>query len=131
MSIHTGPFARPSRRKERRGFARFQLPLSRVVEARWNGRVLPLRHEPQQEDISATGLRLCLANDAAPPVGAQLDIRFPLVERPSMPGPAYAHCRGRVLRHTAANSVAVFLEEVGYMFGEPGSPLAGQALIRT
>jgi hypothetical protein len=116
--------------KERRIYARYQMPLSTLIEARWNQTVLPLAHDPGQENISATGLRLALADGPAPPVGAKLDIRFPLVERPSRPERAYAHCVGHVLRHDAPTSVAVFLQEVHFAAEDAAHPLPGQALVR-
>lgn len=116
--------------KERRIYARYPMPLSTLIEARWNDSVLPLAHDPAQENISATGLRLSLAEGPAPPVGATLDIRFPLVERPSRPGRAYAHCVGHVLRHDAPATVAVFLREVNFAAEDAARPLPGQALVR-
>ena len=116
--------------KERRIYARYPMPLSTLVEARWNDSLLPLAHDPAHENISATGLRLALAAGPAPPVGATLDIRFPLVERPSRPGRAYAHCVGHVLRHDAPTSVAVFLQEVSFAAEDSAKPLPGQPLVR-
>ena len=116
--------------KERRIYARYQMPLSTLIEARWNNSVLPLTHDPAHENISALGLRLSLAEGPTPPVGATLDIRFPLVERPSRPGRAYAHCVGHVVRHDAPTSVAVFLQEVRFAAEDAANPLPGQALVR-
>lgn len=100
---------------DRRSFGRYRLPVSRLVEARWQGRVLPLDDAPLQENISAGGTTLCLARGPAPPLHAELDITFPLLERPFQPGQTYAHCRGRVLRHDAPNRVAVFFEDVDFV----------------
>ncbi len=116
--------------KERRIYARYQMPLSTLIEARWNEAVLPLAHDPAHENISALGLRLSLADGPTPPVGSKLDIRFPLVERPSRPGRAYAHCVGHVVRHDAPTSVAVFLQEVRFAAEDAANPLPGQPLVR-
>ena len=116
--------------KERRIYARYQMPLSTLIEARWNETVLPLAHDPAHENISATGLRLSLTGGPTPPLGAKLDIRFPLVERPSRPGRAYAHCVGHVVRQDTPTSVAVFLQEVSFAAEDTTNPLPGQALVR-
>ena len=116
---------------ERRIFARYQMPISNLVEARWNGQALPLAHDPQNENISALGLRLALQRGPAPPIGAKLDIRFPLVERPSRPGRTYAHCSGRVVRHDGPNLVAVYLQDVNFVPEDAvAAPVGGRALVR-
>ena len=125
--------AKPSSKtngKERRIYARYQMPLSTLIEARWNDAVLPLAHDPAHENISAAGLRLSLAAGPPPPLGAKLDIRFPLVERPSRPERAYARCIGHVVRHDPPTSVAVFLQEVHFAAEDTANPLPGQALVR-
>lgn len=118
-------------RRENRVYPRYKLPLSVLVEARWEDTVLSLQHAPDHENISAQGLLLCLAGSPPPPVNAELDIRFPLVERPTLPGRAYAHCRGRVVRIDAPNRVAVHLEDVGFEYGEIAGAAASPALIRS
>lgn len=116
---------------ERRIFARYQMPISNLVEARWNGQALPLAHDPQHENISALGLRLALERGPAPPVGSKLDIRFPLVAKPSRPGRTYAHCLGRVVRHDGPNLVAVYLQDVNFEPEEGGAASAGgRTLVR-
>jgi hypothetical protein len=97
---------------ERRSFGRYRLPVSRLVEARWQGRLLPLEYAPLEENISAGGAILCLARGPAPPVHATLDITFPLMERPFQSAQMYAHCRGRVVRQDSPHRVAVFFEDV-------------------
>ena len=116
---------------ERRIFARYQMPISNLVEARWDGQALPLAHDPQHENISALGLRLALERGPSPPVGAKLDIRFPLVERPTRPGRTYAHCLGRVVRHDGPNLVAVYLQDVNFEPEESVAPVGARALIRS
>ncbi len=116
---------------ERRIYARYQMPISNLVEARWNGQALPLAHDPQHENISALGMRMALERGPAPPVGAKLYIRFPLVEKPSRPGRTYAHCLGRVVRHDGPNLFAVYLQDVNFVAEDaPASPANGRALIR-
>lgn len=117
---------------ERRIFARYQMPISNLVEARWNGQPLPLAHDPQHENISALGLRVALERGPAPPVGSKLDIRFPLVEKPSRPGCTYAHCLGRVVRHDGPNLVAVYLQDVNFESEDAAASLGnGRVLVRT
>jgi len=116
---------------ERRIYARYQMPISNLVEARWNGQALPLAHDPQHENISALGLRMALERGPAPPVGAKLYIRFPLVEKPSRPGRTYAHCLGRVVRHDGPTLVAVYLQDVNFVAEDtPASPANGRVLVR-
>jgi hypothetical protein len=105
------------------------MPISNLVEARWNGQRLPLAHDPQHENISALGLRVALERGPAPPVGAKLDIRFPLVEKPSRPGRTFAQCSGRVVRHDAPNLVAVYLQDVNFIADDAAGP-NGRALVR-
>ncbi|MCI0402573.1 MAG: hypothetical protein L0212_03515 [Acidobacteria bacterium] len=114
---------------DRRIYTRYQMPISNLVEARWNGKVLPLAHDPQHENISALGLRVALERGPAPPVGAKLDIRFPLVEKPTRPGRAYAQCSGRVVRHDRPNLVAVYLQDVNFVADDAAGP-NGRALVR-
>jgi len=126
----TKPKAQSS--SERRIFARYPMPISNLVEARWNGRALPLAHDPQHENISALGLRLALERGPAPPVGSKLDIRFPLVERPTRPGRTYAHCSGRVVRHDGPTLVAVYLQDVNFVPEEAvAAPASGRVLVRS
>ena len=110
-------------RRERRAFHRYQLPLALTLEARWNGRALQLERLPGRETISGGGLELCLAESPAPPVDAELEIYFPLVERPFHPCRVYARCRARVLRHDSPNRVAVRFQEVEFVREERASGL--------
>jgi hypothetical protein len=116
---------------DRRIYTRYQMPVSALVEARWNGQRLPLAHDPQHENISALGLRVALQRGPAPPVGARLDIRFPLVEKPSRPGRTYAHCLGRVVRHDGPNLVAVYLQDVNFVAEDvPARAASARVLVR-
>lgn len=110
-------------RRERRAFRRYQLPLTFTLEARWNGRALVLERLPGRETISGGGVELCLAESPAPPVDAELEICFPLVERPFHPCRVYARCRARVLRHDSSNRVAVRFQEVEFVREERPSGL--------
>lgn len=74
-----------------------------------------LERLPGRETISGGGLELCLAESPAPPVDAELEICFPLVERPFYPGRVYARCRARVLRHDTPNRVAVRFQDVEFV----------------
>jgi hypothetical protein len=123
----TEPKANPAH--ERRIYARYQMPISNLVEARWNGQVLSLRHDPTHENISALGLRVALERGPAPPVGAKLAIRFPLVEKPSRPGRTYAQCLGRVVRHDGPNLVAVYLQDVNFVAEDAPPRTAGAPVL--
>jgi len=108
---------------DRRSFGRYKLPVSRLVEARWQGRVLRLDDAPLEENIGAGGAIFRIARGPAPPLHAELDITFPLLERPFQPGQTYARCRGRVLRHDAPTRVAVFFEDVDFVRADRPSAL--------
>jgi len=105
----------------RRSFGRYRLPISLLAEAHWNGRALTLEHSPEFENISATGASLVLAGGPVPPVEAEVQVSFPLVDRPFQPGRILAHCRGRVVRHIEPNRVAVFFDDVDFIRDERAS----------
>lgn len=123
MSHPTNGFAPLTTLKleDRRSFGRYHLPVSLLVEARWNGHELRLEHAPDYEDISATGAALVLARGPVPPVDAELDVTIPLLERPFQPGRSYAQCRGRVVRHVERNRLAVYFEDVKFIREERAS----------
>ncbi len=104
-------------------FHRYELPAALSLEACWNGRALPLDRRLNGETISGGGVVLCLAEGPLPPVDAELEISFPLVERPFHPGRVYARCRARVLRHEAPSRVVVRFQEVELMREERPSGL--------
>lgn len=115
---------RPLHSSERRVYWRFHLPVSVLVEARWRGQRLPLATDPEYENISAVGASLALARGPRPEVGAEVEIRFPLAERPSEPAQLWAFCRGRVVRHEGAMGFAVYFEDVDFYSEQPSRPNA-------
>lgn len=117
----------PSHPEERRCFGRHPFPPSLAVEARWNGTVLPLKHAPAHENISAGGIVLCVAQGPTPSVGAEVTVSFPLVEQPYQHGCLFARCQGRVVRQDAPNRVAVYFEEVKFVSETQATRLPGPA----
>lgn len=105
----------------RRSFGRYQLPVSLLAEARWNGRVLPLASAPEQENISASGASLVLAKGPLPPVDAPVDVSFPLMGRPFQPSRTIALCHGHVVRHGPNNRVALEFDQVEFVREERAS----------
>lgn len=106
--------------KNRRIFPRYQLPLWDHVEVRWNGDVVPLRHDILHENVSAGGLCLCLGDGAPPPVGAELDIRFRPAEGPLEVARRFLRCQAWVLRHEEPGLMAVRFERVTRVREERG-----------
>ncbi len=100
---------------ERRTLGRYEFPLSLLIDARWNGRPLPLKYAPRVENISGGGLTLCVARGPLPPVNAQLEIRIPLMERAFQASRLWAQCRGRVLRREDPDRVAVIFEDIRFV----------------
>lgn len=113
---------RPLRSSERRVYWRFHLPVSVLVEARWRGQRLPLATDPEYENISAVGASLALARGPRPEVGEEVQIRFPLAERPSEPARLWAFCRGRVVRHEGELRFAVYFEDLDFFSEQPPRP---------
>ena len=114
----------PLRGRERRVYWRFHLPVSVLVEARWRGKPLALATDTEYENISAVGATLALARGPRPGLGEEVEIRFPLAERASVPARStesrpfgtrlWASCRGRVVRHDGAMGFAVYFEDVDF-----------------
>lgn len=109
--------------RERRVFRRYERPAALPLEAYWNGRALLLDPRLNGETISGGGVVLCLAEGPLPPVDTELEVSFPLVERPFHPDRVYARCRARVLRHEAPSRVVVRFQEVELMREERPSGL--------
>jgi len=109
----------PLRGRERRVYWRFHLPVSVLVEARWRGKPLALATDTEYENISAVGATLALARGPRPGLGAEVEIRLPLAERPAEPARLWAFCRGRVVRHDGDMGFAVYFEDVDFFSGEP------------
>ncbi|MFQ5776762.1 MAG: PilZ domain-containing protein [Terriglobia bacterium] len=101
--------------KERRAFRRYPLPRRLSFEAHCNGRRLELQRAPGLGNISAGGLYFCLGDGATPPVGTQLEIRLPLVQRLFRSVRVSFHCQAQVLRHDLSRRVAVRFHEVEFL----------------
>ena len=101
----------PLHAREHRHFGRFRLPVSVLIEVRWNGRLLPLADAPDLEDIGAMGAAFCLAQGPLPPVGAELEVAIPLGGEARL----CACCRGRVVRQDRPNRVAVYFEDIEFV----------------
>ena len=84
--------------QERRILTRFPIPSLLPVEVSWKGRELALTRQPELENISGSGLCICLAEGETPPIGAAVEVKLPL--RGGLFGPVklQARCQARVVR---------------------------------
>ncbi|MBI2956057.1 MAG: PilZ domain-containing protein [Acidobacteria bacterium] len=96
------------------------------VEATYEGRPLVIKRLPGLENISAGGLCVSVG-EPRPPVGAELEFRFPLVEGPFDPARLTVRCRGRVLRHETLQRVAVQFHDVQFVRQERPARLPAAA----
>lgn len=117
----------PLRAREHRRFGRYHLPVSVLLEVRWQGRLLPLGDNPELENISAMGAAFCLPQGPLPPLGAELEVAIPLASEDGGQR-LCACCRGRVVRHDRSNRVAVYFEDIEFVPEErPENPAVARA----
>jgi hypothetical protein len=129
--------------QERRILTRFPLPSLLPLEVSWKGRALALTRQPELENISGSGLCVCLGEGEMPPVGGTVEVKLPL--RGGLFGPVrlQARCQARVVRlEQVPRRMAVEFQDIdfvrdegmngrGKLLGAPstrsGSPLRSDA----
>jgi hypothetical protein len=105
--------------QEQRILARFPLPSLLPVEVSWKGRPLALTRQPELENISGSGLCVCLGEGDAPPVGGTVEVKLPL--RAGLFGPVklQARCQARVVRlEQVPRRMAVEFQDIDFLRDE-------------
>jgi len=124
--------------QERRILTRFPLPSLLPVEVSWKGQALELTRQPELENISGSGLCICLGGVETPPVGAAVEVRLPL--RGGLFGPVklQARCRARVVRlEQVLRRMAVEFQDIDFVRDEgmngrgklPGLPRSYEPIV--
>ncbi len=105
--------------QEHRILTRFPLPSLLPVEVTWKGQPLELTRQPELENISGSGLCICLGGGETPPVGASVEVKLPL--RGGLFGPVklQARCQATVVRlEQVPRRMAVEFQDIDFVRDE-------------